>query len=90
MKTELLNWITLAVAVAGLVLGVVNLILLLRIGKWLLRKGEEVMRTGRQEQSALGQWKQGVERQLGRLDGTVTRLTAAADRCPGSSDGREE
>ena len=87
---ELLNWITLVVAVASFVLGIVNLMLLLRIGKWLLRMGEEVMRTGRQELSALGQWKQGVERQLGRLEGTVTRLTAAADRRRGSSDGREE
>lgn len=76
MKTELLNWITLAVAVAGLVLGVVNLILLLRIGKQVL--------------SDLKQWQLGVERQLGRLEGMVTRLTAAADRFRGSSDGREE
>ena len=90
MNTELLNWITLAVAVAGLVLGVVNLVLLLRIGKWLLRTSEEIVRSGRQELSALGQWKQGVERQLGRLDGMVTALTAAADRRRGSSDGREE
>lgn len=76
MKTELLNWITFAIAVAGLVLGVVNLILLLRIGKQVL--------------SDLKQWQLGVERQLGRLDGTVTRLTAEADRFRGSSDGREE
>ena len=87
---ELLNWITLVVAVASFVLGIVNLMLLLRIGKWLLRMGEEVMRTGRQELSALGQWKQGVERQLGHLDGIVTALTAEADRRRGSSDGREE
>lgn len=90
MNKDLFDIATMLVAVAGLVLGVVNLVLLLRIGKWLLRMGEEVMRTGRQELSALGQWKQGVERQLGILDGTVTRLTAAADQRRGFSDGREE
>ena len=73
---ELLNWITLVVAVASFVLGVVNLILLLRIGKQVL--------------SDLKQWQLGVERQLGSLDGMVTALTAAADRRRGSSDGREE
>ena len=90
MNTELFSIIAFAIALIGLVLGVVNLILLLRIGKWLLRTSEEIVRSGRQELSALGQWKQGVERQLGRLDGMVTRLTAAADRRRGSSDGREE
>ena len=73
---ELLNWITLVVAVASFVLGIVNLMLLLRIGKQVL--------------SDLKQWQLGVERQLGSLDGTVTRLTAEADRRRGSSDGREE
>ena len=46
------------------------------IGKWLLRMGEEVMRTGRQEQSALGQWKAralAAESKLERL----RRATAA-------------
>ena len=73
---ELLNWITLVVAVASFVLGIVNLMLLLRIGKQVL--------------SDLKQWQLGVERQLDSLDGTVTRLTAEADRRRGSSDGREE
>lgn len=90
MNTELFSIVAFAIALTGLVLGVVNLILLLRIGKWLLRTSEEIVRSGRQELSALGQWKQGVERQLGRLDGMVTALTAAADQRRGSSDGREE
>ena len=90
MNTELFSIIAFAIALIGLVLGVVNLILLLRIGRWLLRTSEEIVRSGRQELSALGQWKQGVERQLGHLDGMVTALTAAADRRRGSSDGREE
>lgn len=55
MNMELLNWITLVVAVASFVLGIVNLMLLLRIGKQVL--------------SDLKQWQLGVERQLGRLDG---------------------
>ena len=63
MKAELLNWITLTVAVAGLVLGVVNLILLLRIGKQVL--------------SDLKQWQLGVERQLGRVDGAISQSAAA-------------
>lgn len=63
MKTELLNWITLAVAVAGLVLGVVNLILVVRIGKQML--------------SDLKQWQLGVERQLGRVEGAVASSVTA-------------
>ena len=79
MNTELFSIIAFAIALIGLVLGVVNLVLVLLLA-----------RIVRRDQSALGQWKQGVERQLGRLDGTVTRLTPAADRRRGSSDGREE
>ena len=79
MNTELFSIIAFAIALIGLVLGVVNLVLVLLLA-----------RIVRRDQSALGQWKQGVERQLGRLDGTVTRLTAEADRRRGSSDGREE
>ena len=56
---ELLNWITLVVAVASFVLGIVNLMLLLRIGKQVL--------------SDLKQWQLGVERQLGRVDGAVAQ-----------------
>ena len=75
MNTQFFSIIAFAIALIGLVLGVVNLILLLRIGKQVL--------------SDLKQWQLGVERQLGSLDGTVTRLTAEADRRRGSSDGRE-
>lgn len=56
---ELLNWITLVVAVASFVLGIVNLMLLLRIGKQVL--------------SDLKQWQLGVERQLGRVDRAVAQ-----------------
>ena len=59
MNMELLNWITLVVAVASFVLGIVNLMLLLRIGKQVL--------------SDLKQWQLGVERQLGRVDGAVAQ-----------------
>ena len=79
MNTELFSIVAFAIALTGLVLGVVNLVLVLLLA-----------RIVRRDQSALGQWKQGVERQLGILDGTVTRLTAEADRRRGSSDGREE
>ena len=59
MNMELLNWITLVVAVASFVLGIVNLMLLLRIGKQVL--------------SDLKQWQLGVEHQLGRVDRAVAQ-----------------
>ena len=55
MNKDLFDIATMLVAVAGLVLGVVNLVLLLRIGKQVL--------------SDLKQWQLGVEHQLGRVDG---------------------
>ena len=90
MNTQLFSIISFAIALIGLVLGVVNLILLLRIGKWLLRTSEEIVRSGRQELSALGQWKQGVERQLGHLDGMVTQQKSTFSRAESTSAVREK
>lgn len=82
--------ITLGIAVAGLTLGIVNMVLLLLIGKWLVRISKEIMSTGRQELSALGQWKQGVERQLGRLDGMIAQPTSSFSRAESPSAVREK
>ena len=90
MNTGIFTIIAFAIALTGLVLGVVNLVLLLRIGKWLLRTSEEIVRSGRQELSALGQWKQGVERQLGRLEGIVDQPTKAVSQADPQAAVREK